>query len=168
MLSYPNWYRALCDPTKDGLVGPSEITTSTQVVPKLLKLTWDSFPLYHSRELGWGYLVPGRPLEMAQAQREGLGPFPLKQFLSLCPPRASSSSEMNESKRNRGTITAEEVFHYLNQLPELTADPLEIANHWKVRICFCPRTFKSKCNMVFRQLMRVGKHSPRQAITREK
>ena len=131
--SYPNWYRALCDPVKDGLFGPTEITTSTQVVPKLLKMTWDNFPLYHSRELGWGYLVPGRPLELCQSTKDSLKSFPLKQFLTLCPPRSTPSSESSENSSNRGIITAEEVFHYLNKIPDVAVDPLELANHWKVK-----------------------------------
>lgn len=59
---YPNWYRELCprmsDP--DWCPGPSLLSTQTRVTPLLLRLTWDGFPLYHSPQLGWGYLVPGR------------------------------------------------------------------------------------------------------------
>jgi DNA polymerase gamma 1 len=30
------------------------------VTPKLLRLTWDGYPVHHDDTHGWGYLVPGR------------------------------------------------------------------------------------------------------------
>ena len=41
--------------------GLAELTTSKRVVPKLLRLTWDGYPLHYDRRFGWGYVVPGRP-----------------------------------------------------------------------------------------------------------
>nr|CAG4650726.1 EOG090X00SQ [Simocephalus serrulatus]SVE94067.1 EOG090X00SQ [Simocephalus serrulatus] len=126
---YPNWYRTLCDRTKDGLIGPSEVTTSAQVVPKLLKLTWEGFPLYHSRELGWGYLVPGRPLDMCQNGGNGAMAFPLKDALSLFPPRTARQTRLTE-----GIITAEEALLQIKNMSDITADPVELATHWMDRI----------------------------------
>ena len=37
--------------------GPSNISTSMRVVPKLLRLCWFGFPLHYSKKGGWGYLV---------------------------------------------------------------------------------------------------------------
>nr|SVE79946.1 EOG090X00SQ [Daphnia magna] len=122
---YPNWYCLLCDRVQDGLVGPSEVSTSAQVVPKLLKLTWDGYPLFHSRALGWGYLVPGRPLDLSR-QDENVIPFPLKEAFSLSPPRIA---EQNLS--TQGIITAEEALMQLGQMTDLSADPLELAVHWQ-------------------------------------
>lgn len=40
--------------------GPSKITTSRRITPKLLRLMWDGYPLHYNDKHGWGYLVPGR------------------------------------------------------------------------------------------------------------
>lgn len=125
--SYPNWYRALCDNGKDGIIGPTEITTSSQVVPKLLKLTWDGFPLFHCRELGWGYLVPGRPMDSSQGDKALVAQFPLQQALSLFPPRPANRSEISE-----GLVTAEDIFPQLRSISDKMADPTELANQWIV------------------------------------
>ncbi|XP_069480412.1 DNA polymerase subunit gamma-1 [Ambystoma mexicanum] len=59
---HPEWYRKLCprfgDP--DWVPGPSLMSLQMRVTPKLMKLTWDGFPLHYSDKYGWGYLVPGR------------------------------------------------------------------------------------------------------------
>ncbi|XP_061450770.1 DNA polymerase subunit gamma-1 isoform X2 [Rhineura floridana] len=59
---HPGWYRKLCprldDPT--WVPGPSLISLQMRVTPKLMRLTWDGFPLHYSEKHGWGYLVPGR------------------------------------------------------------------------------------------------------------
>lgn len=50
--------------------GPSLISLQMRVTPKLMRLTWDGFPLHHSEKHGWGYLVPGRK---ARSAEDGLG-----------------------------------------------------------------------------------------------
>ena len=50
---YPMWYRKLCEKTDSNV----HLTTSMLVTPKLLNLTWENFPLYHSKKHGWGILV---------------------------------------------------------------------------------------------------------------
>lgn len=43
-------------------------------VPKLMRMTWDGYPLHYDEKHGWGYLVPNTPgLKMAET-----GNFPLK------------------------------------------------------------------------------------------
>lgn len=37
--------------------GPAKISTSMQIVPKLLRLTWLGFPLHYTRKGGWGFLI---------------------------------------------------------------------------------------------------------------
>jgi len=37
--------------------GPSKITTSMRIAPKLLRLCWFGFPLHYSKKGGWGYLT---------------------------------------------------------------------------------------------------------------
>lgn len=57
---YPAWYRKLCHKPSapDWIPGPQLISTSMQITPKLLCLTWESYPLHYVRGHGWGFLVP--------------------------------------------------------------------------------------------------------------
>jgi len=106
---YPAWYRSLCDKHQEGLDGPKEITTSNQAVPKLLRLTWEGYPLFHSRGLGWGYLVPGRPLELCARGLYQTGEFfPLEVALEEFPPR-----NIEVTERTKGIITAQEAIQRL-------------------------------------------------------
>ncbi|CAI5792756.1 DNA polymerase subunit gamma-1 isoform X1 [Podarcis lilfordi] len=59
---HPGWYRKLCQRLDDPswVPGPSLISLQMRVTPKLMRLTWDGFPLHYSEKYGWGYLVPGR------------------------------------------------------------------------------------------------------------
>ncbi|KAK6625952.1 hypothetical protein RUM43_006251 [Polyplax serrata] len=50
---YPMWYRKLCDKSDPS----AQLTTSMLVTPKLLHLTWEKYPIYHTKEFGWGILV---------------------------------------------------------------------------------------------------------------
>lgn len=57
------WYRSLCigpSDKEEWKEGPVNISPQCQIAPMLLRMTWDGFPLYHTRKHGWGYLVPGR------------------------------------------------------------------------------------------------------------
>jgi len=59
-------------------LGPSKISTLKRITPKLLRLTWDGFPLHYSNTHGWGYLVPGREddpvsLELQRQEVEAAG-----------------------------------------------------------------------------------------------
>jgi len=56
------WYRDLCGrlTDEDWSPGPSGVSAQTRITPKLLRLTWDGFPLHYDATHGWGYLVPGR------------------------------------------------------------------------------------------------------------
>ncbi|KAJ6662774.1 hypothetical protein lerEdw1_010978 [Lerista edwardsae] len=59
---HPGWYRKLCPRLDDPnwMPGPNLISLQMRVTPKLMRLTWDGFPLHYSEKHGWGYLVPGR------------------------------------------------------------------------------------------------------------
>ncbi|XP_072134225.1 DNA polymerase subunit gamma-1 isoform X1 [Mobula birostris] len=59
---HPGWYRKMCLKWNDPqwLPGPSLISLQMRVTPKLMRLTWDGFPLHFAEKHGWGYLVPGR------------------------------------------------------------------------------------------------------------
>ncbi|GAB6028567.1 hypothetical protein CHUAL_002708 [Chamberlinius hualienensis] len=60
--------------------GPSLISSQMQVVPKLLRLSWEGFPLHYSKKNGWGYLVPGKPLTQNVPMDQTLQ-FPYNQLL---------------------------------------------------------------------------------------
>lgn len=50
----------------DWVPGPSLISLQMRMTPKLMRLTWDGFPLHYSEKYGWGYLVPGRKDNMPE------------------------------------------------------------------------------------------------------
>lgn len=81
MPGYPAWYRKLCMKENDEnwLPGPQNISTSMQVVPKLLNLTWENYPLHYIKEHGWGFLVPHSDSIDFETQ------LPLKELLAQCP-----------------------------------------------------------------------------------
>ena len=138
---YPAWYRSLCNKDDENvLLGPSDITTSAQVVPKLLKLTWDGYPLHHSRELGWGYLVPGRPLEYCSRNAEDVqtAHFPLKKALEMFPPRETMVAETN--RPTSAIISMEEALEKFHRMTSDTADPEGLALMWQVRSSLCELT----------------------------
>ncbi|KAM4677002.1 DNA polymerase subunit gamma-1 [Discoglossus pictus] len=59
---HPGWYRKLCPKLEDPhwVPGPNLISLQMRLTPKLMRLTWDGYPLHYSEKHGWGYLVPGR------------------------------------------------------------------------------------------------------------
>nr|XP_022913339.1 DNA polymerase subunit gamma-1, mitochondrial [Onthophagus taurus] len=95
---YPNWYRKLCTKfsEENWIPGPHLITTSMQVTPKLLNLTWEGYPLHYIREQGWGLLVPFN--NDTETERK----LPLKNLLIKCPILTQKSNEANTSEINIG------------------------------------------------------------------
>ncbi|XP_028128634.2 DNA polymerase subunit gamma-1, mitochondrial isoform X1 [Diabrotica virgifera virgifera] len=82
LLGYPNWYRKLCkkpDSSSHWVPGPNLISTSMQITPKLLCLTWEGYPLHYLREKGWGFLIPFTDDTDMSTN------LPLKQLLEKCP-----------------------------------------------------------------------------------
>ncbi|XP_012288102.1 DNA polymerase subunit gamma-1, mitochondrial [Orussus abietinus] len=82
MPGYPNWYRKLCPKESDENwePGPQNITTSMQIAPKLLNLTWENYPLHYIREHGWGFLVPyANDPDIVETK------LPLVKLLAQCP-----------------------------------------------------------------------------------
>ncbi|KAM9311357.1 DNA polymerase subunit gamma-1 [Gastrophryne carolinensis] len=72
MPGHPGWYRKLCPKLEDPdwVPGPSLISIQMRLTPKLMRLTWDGFPLYFSEKHGWGYLVPGRKDNLLESQED--------------------------------------------------------------------------------------------------
>ncbi|XP_012268199.2 DNA polymerase subunit gamma-1, mitochondrial [Athalia rosae] len=78
---YPQWYRKLC-PKKtddDWAPGPQNISTTMQITPKLLRLSWENYPLHYIKEHGWGFLVPYNENPDGETQ------VPLKELFEQCP-----------------------------------------------------------------------------------
>ncbi|KAG5317701.1 DPOG1 polymerase, partial [Pseudoatta argentina] len=89
MPGYPAWYRKLCpkqSEDEDWEPGPQNISTSMQVVPKLLNLTWEKYPLHYIKDHGWGILVPYRNDPDIDTK------LPLENLLVQCPLPAPSPS----------------------------------------------------------------------------
>ncbi|GLH13253.1 DNA polymerase subunit gamma-1, mitochondrial [Gryllus bimaculatus] len=94
---YPAWYRNLCDRpgAEEWTPGPARVSTGLQVTPKLLRLTWEGYPLHYVREHGWGFLVPreGREgVEEAEAEDAAAKP-PLTELLAMCPVVAAAGAK---------------------------------------------------------------------------
>ncbi|KAH9963726.1 gamma DNA-directed DNA polymerase [Lactifluus volemus] len=57
---WPKWYWEIARPKKDLPPGTIDLTPRTRIAPLLLRLSWQGWPLFHSREHGWTYRVsPG-------------------------------------------------------------------------------------------------------------
>ena len=55
---WPKWYWDLTAPKKNLSPGTVDITIRTRFSPLLLKLSWQGWPLFHSKEHGWIFRVP--------------------------------------------------------------------------------------------------------------
>ncbi|KAJ1179987.1 hypothetical protein NDU88_005215 [Pleurodeles waltl] len=78
---HPGWYRKLCPRFDDPewIPGPSLMSLQMRVTPKLMRLTWDGFPLHYSDKHGWGYLVPGRKDNLCESIQDTNSPvFPYR------------------------------------------------------------------------------------------
>ncbi|CAF4952646.1 unnamed protein product [Pieris macdunnoughi] len=96
LAGYPTWYRKLCtkpgrDP--DWVPGANNITTSMQITPKLLRLSWEGYPLHHIPGEGWGFLVPFS--KSGGDVPEGHPRIPLEGLLETCPLANPKEAEVN-------------------------------------------------------------------------
>ncbi|KAI0690498.1 gamma DNA-directed DNA polymerase [Cerioporus squamosus] len=55
---WPKWYWDLAKPKKDCAPGTLDLTVRNRFAPLLLRLSWQGWPLFHSREHGWTFRVP--------------------------------------------------------------------------------------------------------------
>ncbi|EPS98269.1 hypothetical protein FOMPIDRAFT_1037579 [Fomitopsis schrenkii] len=63
-LVWPKWYWELTKPRKGFPPGSLDLTVRSRVAPLLLRLSWQGWPLFHSREHGWTFRVsPGASFE---------------------------------------------------------------------------------------------------------
>ncbi|KAK4324507.1 hypothetical protein Pmani_004853 [Petrolisthes manimaculis] len=124
---YPNWYRKLCARTgeREGTPEPDNMSTSLQVVPKLLKLTWDGFPLHYEREHGWGYLkplyqrvsdIPEYEMSEYVPSESGMPVFPVKALYEMVYGKSAAKEEKVLSEEIGDQFIGEEEWEeYLSQ-----------------------------------------------------
>ncbi|KAF7800115.1 hypothetical protein EIP86_011360 [Pleurotus ostreatoroseus] len=55
---WPKWFWDLTKPKKDQPPGSLDLTVRNRFAPILLRLSWQGWPLFHSREHGWVVRVP--------------------------------------------------------------------------------------------------------------
>ncbi|GFR97400.1 DNA polymerase subunit gamma-1 [Elysia marginata] len=138
MPGYPVWYRDLCprinDP--DFYPGPSNISTQSRVTPKLMRLTWEGFPVHYNDKHGWGYLVPHQE-ELTQVdlelRRQGepdqseKHPFPIKAFLEF----VQQSEHKCSSSSDSSVIHSDSSMNLLNsQFDDNAMELHEKIQHW--------------------------------------
>ncbi|KAE8618200.1 hypothetical protein XENTR_v10009308 [Xenopus tropicalis] len=103
---HPGWYRKLCPKLEDPdwLPGPSLISLQMRLTPKLMRLTWDGFPLHYSEKHGWGYLVPGKKDNILNNEQEET---------ILCPYRAIEEifSEYSKNKAKDRRVSEHSSLH---------------------------------------------------------
>lgn len=91
MVGYPAWYRELCPRTSDPdwKPGPSLVSTSRRITPKLLRMTYKGYPLHYDDKYGWGYLIPDKHKAASDRQKlamaeEGMSKFPIANLFKMC------------------------------------------------------------------------------------
>ncbi|KAI0713631.1 gamma DNA-directed DNA polymerase [Earliella scabrosa] len=57
---WPKWFWDLTKPKKDCPPGTLDLTVRNRYAPLLLRLSWQDWPLFHSREHGWTFRVPNK------------------------------------------------------------------------------------------------------------
>ncbi|KAL5004061.1 hypothetical protein ScPMuIL_017517 [Solemya velum] len=138
MPGYPQWYRDLCPKinAEDWSPGPSLVSPQLRVTPKLLRLTWDGFPVHYSDKHGWGYVVPGRQEgwepQIDELLNKEKARYPFRAVYELCgkswPENVKSviTADEFETLVNQGGIDA---FKHLPTDDGMDAD--EKRRHWK-------------------------------------
>lgn len=150
MPGYPVWYRDLCprinDP--DFYPGPSNISTQSRVTPKLMRLTWEGFPVHYDDKHGWGYLVPHEE-EVSHVDQElrcqeepnacEKHPFPIQAFLDFV--HQSKHEDFSDPVMTR----PEDTTSLMNsQFDDNAMDLHEKIQHWDTAMQGKPR--KKKVN----------------------
>ena len=99
---YPKWYADLCE-KYDPVVTPTPVNLGhgKEVVPRLLRLTWDGYPLHRDKELKWGYIVPESESEIENLieYEEGII-FPYREFLEKTKMLKETQTAFNTTDRS--------------------------------------------------------------------
>jgi DNA polymerase gamma 1 len=80
-------------------MGPHLISSSMQVTPKLMRLTWEGYPLHKVKDHGWGFLIPGRAESVMDSNDDDAVP-PIEKIQQMCPaaPERGDLAESVEKK----------------------------------------------------------------------
>ncbi|XP_049777585.1 DNA polymerase subunit gamma-1, mitochondrial isoform X2 [Schistocerca cancellata] len=135
MPGYPAWYRKLCSrnmDSEDWCPGPQLLTTGMQITPKLLRLSWEGYPLHFLRGYGWGFLLP----QADHTSKTEDMPIPLKEDESeetehsvLCKGHEDGKSCPPEWYHGTGVWTGIEVEgHWFMKLPHKDGASARVGN----------------------------------------
>ncbi|XP_049810547.1 DNA polymerase subunit gamma-1, mitochondrial [Schistocerca nitens] len=135
MPGYPAWYRKLCSrnmDSEDWSPGPQLLTTGMQITPKLLRLSWEGYPLHFLRGYGWGFLLP----QADHTSKPEDVPVPMKEDESeetehsaVCKGHEDGKSCPPESYHGTGVWTGIEVEgHWFMKLPHKDGASARVGN----------------------------------------
>lgn len=133
---YPNWYRKLCARIGDreGTPEPENMSTSLRVVPKLLRLSWNGFPLHYDRQYGWGFLkplfrniyeIPLPEIPPVDDSAKDKAVFPVKVLYEMCSPQQTEIKPHTELKEKEkcNSLDTEEGWDF-----DLSVDQFQSSN----------------------------------------
>ncbi|XP_045453407.1 DNA polymerase subunit gamma-1, mitochondrial [Melitaea cinxia] len=109
LAGYPAWYRKLCTkPGKDDdwTPGANNITTSMQITPKLLHLSWEGYPIHYIQSEGWGFLVP---FSRTRGESKDEPLVPLEKLLETCPLLDFRESQVDANLQMLPTTVEEDL-----------------------------------------------------------
>ena len=116
---WPKWYWDLTAPKKDLPPGTVDITIRTRFSPLLLKLSWQGWPLFHSREHGWTFRVPA---DEEFVSRTKPLTFEKEEDAQLT---AVNEEQLNASKTQGGPTTPSFFFY---KLPHKDGEKANVGN----------------------------------------
>lgn len=67
------------------------------ITPKVMRLTWDGYPLHKVKEHGWGFLIPGRAESVTDADEDAVPPVEQIQLMSPAPVHEISHADLADS-----------------------------------------------------------------------
>ncbi|XP_053616538.1 DNA polymerase subunit gamma-1, mitochondrial [Plodia interpunctella] len=147
LAGYPAWYRKLCTkPGKDPdwTPGAHNITTSMQVTPKLLRLSWEGYPLHHIKGEGWGFLVPFSRRPDEECEEPSL---PLEELLAACPMAFVKEARGSDDVYGL-TKTVEEDFGRRAYYARKRVDEQAAANQYHGLGVWCGKEIQGCCHFL--------------------
>jgi DNA polymerase gamma 1 len=111
---YPTWYRKLCpqiniydnEEEDSWTPGPTLISSGMTIAPKLLRLTWEGYPLHKINKNGWGLIIPGRPIFGGD---EDLSAVPVESIKKMAPQPPSQHSDAEISLNALGDAVEKNI-----------------------------------------------------------
>ena len=122
---FPTWYQDLADTDHENQP-MLNLSTSKRAVPKLLKLTWEGYPLHHHKKHKWGYLVPNKGIDnvLEQVQLGNIETeFPLEEYVKFLN-QAKRAESQTEIESQPGMPTVENIQELeLNTMDDFPESP---------------------------------------------